>query len=82
MVVSPSKVFALGIPSKKLIWVGAYADSREDLHKKFDDVGGCNHIEDRIEVLEASTRRVEDKVCRICEGMGAIAGEKRTGPRL
>ena len=73
--VSPSKVFALEIPSNKTIWVGAYADSREDLHKEFDDVGGCNHIEDRTEVPETSTRRVEDKVCRICEGMDAIAGE-------
>ncbi len=73
--VSPRKVFPPGIPSTQSISLGAYSNSREDPHKESDDVGGFNRIENRTEVLEASMRRVEDMVCRICEAMDAIAGE-------
>lgn len=64
--ISPSKAFAARIPSSDLISVGAYADSRENPHKEFDNVGGRNHVENRTEVLESSMREVEDTVCTMC----------------
>ena len=71
---SPRKVFALGILCNRSISFGASADSREDSRKESDDVGGCNHVKNRIEV-QRSMRRVEDMVCRICDGTVAIAAE-------